>query len=145
MGLRLSTGARNAALDGTLQTAWDTDGRIAIFTGAQPTTAEMDGAIPPAAQTLLGTLSLSADAFAAASSGAIAANAITSDTNADATGTAAWFIIYKAADGLTSGASKVRISVTCGQGSGDLSFDSTSIVAGGTIAISALTLTMPAS
>jgi hypothetical protein len=108
------------------------NGTIQIRTGAQPATADT-----AASGTLLGTLTFGATAFGATnSSGVATANAITSDTSADASGTAGHARI------LTSGAA-IHSDATCGQGTGDLSFDNSVIVSGGTIAISALTWTEP--
>lgn len=135
MAFRLSTDTRNRACDAIVD---DIDagagaGTIAIRTGAQPTNVgDADTG------TLLGTLTFSDPAFGAAAAGVATASAITSDTNADASGTAGHFRI-KDSDG------NIVADGTCGQGSGDLSFDNAVIVAGGTIAISSFTVTIPIS
>lgn len=135
MTYRLSTDTRNKACDAIVD---DIDagagaGTIAIRTGAQPTNVgDADSG------TLLGTLTFSDPAFGAASSGAATAAGITSDTSADASGTAGHFRI-KDSDG------NIHSDGTCGQGSGDLSFDNATIVAGGTVAISSMTVTVPIS
>lgn len=129
MAYRRATATRNSVADteGDLLNG----GTIQIRTGAQPTNVD------DAAQgTLLGTLTFSATAFGAPSTGVVTAAAITSDTNADASGTAAHARL------LTSGAA-IHSDCTCGQGSGDINFNNNVIVAGGTIAISSLTLTAP--
>jgi hypothetical protein len=130
MAFRLGTITRNAACDpivGLMNT-----GLIQIFDGSQPTNvADASGA------TLLGTCVFNATAFGAASSGAATANAITSDTNADSTATAGWFRIRD------SGDSNTIADGTCGQGTGDLSFDNSAIIAGGTIAITGFVITVP--
>jgi hypothetical protein len=106
-------------------------GSIQIRTLSQPTNVD------DAAQgTLLGTVLFSATAFGAPSTGVVTAAAITSDTNADNSGTAGHARL------LTSGAA-IHSDATCGQGSGDFNFDNNVIVAGGTIAVSSLTLTAP--
>lgn len=131
MSLRLATATRNAAIDtiGDLLNG----GTIQFRTGAVPTNVD------DAAQgTLLGTVSFSATAFGAPATGVVTAAAITSDTSADASGTAGHARL------LTSGAA-IHSDATCGQGSGDFNFDNSAIVAGGTIAISSLTLTQPIS
>lgn len=131
MAYRIATATRNAAAD----TIWDllNSGSIQIRTGAQPTN------VGDAAQgTLLGTLTFSATAFGAPSNGVVTANSITSDTNADASGTAGHARL------LDSGAA-IHSDADCAQGSGTFNFDNNVIVAGGTIAISALTGTMPIS
>ena len=129
---RLSTAARNAACDAIVDLI-DVGGAgsIRIRTGSQPTNVgDADSG------TLLGTLAFSATAFGAASTGVATAASITSDTNADASGTAAHFRIYK-------GDGNIHSDGTCGQGTGDLSFDNNVIVAGGTIAITSFTITQP--
>lgn len=133
MAFRLSTAARNAAADGIVDLidGGVGAGTIAIRTGAQPTNVgDADSG------TLLGTLTFSDPAFGAAATGTATASAISSDTNADASGTAGHFRIKDSAPAIIADG-------TCGQGSGDLSFDNAVIVAGGTIAISSFTVTVP--
>ena len=135
MAFRLATDTRNKANDAIVD---DIDagvgaGTIAIRTGAQPTNVG-DADIG----TLLGTLTFSDPAFGAAASGSSTASAISSDTSADASGTAGHFRIKDSSGNIHSDG-------TCGQGSGDLSFDNSSIVSGGTIAISSCTITVPIS
>jgi hypothetical protein len=132
MALRLSTDTRNKAADAAVD---DIDsggaGTIQIRTGAQPTN------VGDAAQgTLLATLTFSATAFGAAATGTATANAITSDNSADNSGTAGHFRIL-------DGGGNIVADGTCGQGSGDLSFDNAVIVAGGQVNITALTYTQP--
>jgi hypothetical protein len=85
-------------------------GYIRIYDGTQP--ANADTAI--GVQVLLAELRFAADAFGAASGGTITANAITSDSSANNTGTATW----------------ARILAT------------TSIVAGAVVSCSSLTFTV---
>ena len=80
------------ALAPLLNTGW-----IRIYDGAQPATG--DTAI--AAQVLLAELRFGATAFPAAVAGVLTANAITADSSANATGTAAWFRTFKS-DGTTA-------------------------------------------
>jgi hypothetical protein len=134
VALSHSTGLKNFIDDSGMQTAFDTDGRIAIYSGSKPANADAD----VGAGTLLATLSLASDAFAANSSGSVAFNSITSDTDAAASGTAAWFRIYKAADGATgSSATKRRLdgSITATGGGGDMELDNTAVTQHGTVAI----------
>lgn len=94
MTVRLSTGARNAALDGGVGPAFDGGtGRINIYTGAQPASAG-----DAASGTLLGTLTPASDVFGAAASGVITAAAITSDSSADASGTPGYARVYRTGD-----------------------------------------------
>jgi len=134
MALAHSTGLRNFKLTTGFATAFDTNGRLNIYTGAPPAA----GAI--ATGTLLGTLTLSADSFAAAASGAVAINAVTSDTSADATGTAGWFALYLSTEtalASAAGATDKRLYGTVATTGADMTIDNASIVAGGTIALSA--------
>jgi hypothetical protein len=137
MAVRLSTGLKTFALDSGLATAFDTTGRINVYSGAQPATADT-----AASGTLLGTLALSSDSFAAASAGAIAINSVTSDTSADATATAGYVRFYRTGDtapgSAGNGTTDRRLDLLIGT---DISMDNTSVVTGGTIALSGYTLT----
>lgn len=131
MTVRMSTGLRNYVLDSGLKAAFDADGRINIYTGSQP--ADADTA---ASGTLLGTLSMAATGIGAASAGSSTWAAITSDTSADASGTAGWGRIYKAADspaGASTTFRRMDFAIPT-----DVDFDNEVFVAGGTIAISSL-------
>jgi len=133
MTTRISTAARNAAADAicNLIDAGAGAGKILIRTAGQPANVgDADSG------TLLGTLTFSDPAFGAAATGVKTASAITSDTNADASGTAGHFRIKDSND-------LVIMDGTCGLGSGDMSFDNNVIVAGGTIACTAMTYTQP--
>lgn len=135
MAYRLATDTRNKACDAVVD---DIDagagaGTIAIRTGSQPTAVN-----DADTGTLLGTLTFSDPAFGAASTGVATASAITSDTNADNSGTAEHFRM-KDSDG------NIHSDGTCGMMSGDLNFDNNVIVAGGTIAITSMTVTVPVS
>ena len=129
MAYRLSTAARNLAVDAVGDAL--NSGTIQIRTGAQPTN------VGDAAQgTLLGTLGFSVTAFGAPATGVVTAAAISSDTNADASGTAGHARLLDSIAAIHSDA-------TCGQGSGDFNFDNSNIVLGGTIAVSSLSITQP--
>lgn len=100
MTMGLSIGAKNAAHDVGYGPMFDTDGAIAFFTGTQP--ANKEAAI---SDTRLGTCTMASDAFAAASGGQIAANAIANDNAADNSGTPGYAIVHKTGQtALTSGA-----------------------------------------
>lgn len=100
-------------------------------TGAQPTAPD-----DAASGTLLGTTTFGSPAFGAPSTGVVTATAITSDTSADASGTLGHIR-------HVDSSSAVHSDADAGQGSGSYNFDNTTVVAGGTIAISSLTLTAP--
>jgi hypothetical protein len=138
MATRISTAAAKAACDAVvdLLDGGAGAGYIEIRTGSQPATVAT-----AASGTLLGTLTLSDPAFGnatTASPSVATASAITSDTNADATGTAGWFRAYDSA-----GTAIIDGSVSATGGGGDLTLDSTSIIAGGTIAMTSWTISMP--
>lgn len=149
MTISHSTGLSNFALDSGIGTAFDGGtGRLAVYTGSPPSAgAAVGGKASPANEiatgTLLGTLTLSSDAFAAAASGAIALNAVTSDTSADATGTAGYFVIYRTGDTALSSratATDRRLMGTVGTSGADLLVDNASVILGGTLALSAWSL-----
>ena len=133
MTYRLATSIRNLAGDAIVDAidAGAGAGTMRIRTGAQPTNVgDSDTG------TLLGTVTFNDPAFGNFSGGTATANAITSDTSADASGTAGHGRIYDSVPNIHS-------DLTCGQGTGDISFDNATIVAGGTIAISSMTVTHP--
>lgn len=126
MALGYSTALRNAQLD-AITTAIGSSGKLRIYSGTRPATGGT-------ATTLLAELPLSTTAAAAASSAVLTLNAITSDSSADATGTASWFRI------LTSGNTPV-IDGNVGTSGSDLNLNTVSIVSGGPVAVSSWTIT----
>lgn len=130
LNAKTAVAIRNTALD-----AFDTlnSGKFRIYDSTQPTDA--DTAL--GAQVLLADLALNATAFAAASSGSKAANAISSDTSADATGTASWCSL------LTSGNVR-KFDGSAGTGTVNLVLNTASIVAAASVAVSAWTFTLAA-
>lgn len=128
MTLGLSTALRNGLLD-AFPTAIGASGKIRIYSGTRPATGGT-------ATTLLAELPLSATSAPAASGGVLTFNAITTDSSADATGTASWFRV------LTSGNTAV-IDGDVGTSGSDLNLNTTSIVSGGPVAISSFTITAP--
>ena len=128
-----------AALDALLAklNVGGTAGHIKIFTGAMPATCETADS-----GTLLSTLTLSTTAFASSSDpgttglATATANAITSDTNAAATGTAGYFRAYDSAGVCI-------VQGTVGTSAADMILNTTSIVAGATVAITSWTVTLP--
>lgn len=131
--MKISTLARNAMVDAlTALLNAGGAGYIEIRTGSAPTnTTDADSG------TLLATLPLSSTSFGAASSGTATANTITSDSNVDASGTAAHFRIK-------NNAGTVIIQGTVGTSGADMNFNTTSFVAGGVASISSGTITQPA-
>lgn len=111
-------------------TAITSTSRIKVYTGAEPSkTASPSG-------TLLATLTPNAT-FGTVTNGVLTANAITSDTNAAASGTPGY---YRVIDGTTDDGTHTIIQGPAGVGSGELNFSST-IAAGGTVSITSLTYT----
>lgn len=125
MALAYSTALRNAQLD-EISTAVGASGLIRIYDGTRPSTGG-------AATTLLAELACSATFAAAASGGSVTVNAVSTDTSANATGTATWFRV------VTSGGTHV-IDGDVGTSGSDLNLNTTSIVSGASVAISAFTI-----
>lgn len=135
MATRISTAARNAAADAVvdLLDGGAGAGYVEIRTGAQPATPG-----DAATGTLLATLTLSDPAFGAAAGGTATAAAVTGDSSADASGTAGWFRAFTSA-----GTAVWDGSITGSGGGGDMELDNVNLVAGGTVNVSAWTVTMP--
>jgi len=114
---KLSNIAANAAADATC--ALLNSGKLRIYDGSQPATA--DTAIT--SQVLLAEMTYNSTAFASAVAGVATANAITSDSAADATGTATWLRSLKS-DGTT-----VIFDGSVGTSGCNLNLNTTSIVA----------------
>ncbi len=137
LATKISAAARNAAVDGIagLVDGGAGAGYIEVRTGAPPATpATADSG------TLLATLPMSDPAFAAGAAGVATANAITSDSSADATGAAGHF---RAKDSNAV----VVLQGTAGEAADtpNMTFDNKNIVATGTVAASAFTITVPES
>lgn len=128
---RVGASTRNRMLD-TINTELGSTPLLRIYDGTQPT--DPDTAL--GAQVLLAELTCSATAFGAASAGVITASAITSDSSANATGTATWASFVTAA-----GVRKIDCSV--GTSSANVIINSTAISSGATVSCSSATITMP--
>lgn len=130
--VRFSTAALNAFLN-TLDTTIGSGGFLRFYDGTQPTNA--DTAI--GAQVQLASLPLSSDVFGAAASRVVTANAITTDTSADATGTATWASFVK-----SDGTRVLDVSVGEAADSADITVDNKDFQAGADIAVTSFTLTL---
>lgn len=145
MALAISTALQNHMLNGALNGAAGINfdsGVLEIRSGAAPGPNAADGG------TLLASITVPADAFAAASGGSAAKSGTWEDTSADATGTAAHFRIKQSGDtGGATGSTDERFEGTVSGtgGGGDIELDNTSITSGQTVTITAFSLTMPAS
>lgn len=130
----ISTAARNAACNAVVDLidAGSAAGYLQIRTGSSP------GIGSAATGTLLATLTFSDPAFGNAATGVATASAITSDTSADADGTAGYARVFDS-DNVAI------MDLTVGTSGADLNLDSTSIVTGGTVSVTSMTVTMPAS
>lgn len=131
MALSLGTTIRNnklnqitAAVDGGSGA-----GLLRIYSGTRPATG---AAIT--SQTLLAELTFSDPSFPAASSGAMTASAITSDSSANATGTATWFRVVDSAGTFV-------MDGDVGTSGSDLNLNSVSIVSGVTVSVTSFVLT----
>jgi hypothetical protein len=129
--VKLSNAAANASADAT--TTLLNNGYCRIYDGSQPATA--DTAI--GAQVLLAELRFNATAFGAAAAGIATANALTADSSANATGTAAWFRALK------SDGSSVVFDGSVGTSGADLNLNSVAIQSGAAVSVSAFTYTQP--
>lgn len=131
---RLGTAPRNAACNAI--TARCNSGTIAIRTGAPPANVA-----DASSGTLLGTCTFGATAFGASATGTATANAITPDISADASGTAGYFRVF--ANGAADTAGEFQGTAGNAAATPDMTFDNSTIVAGGTISISSMTISVP--
>lgn len=123
--------AAQAACDA--MTALLNSGSLKIYTVGSGVPATAATAITD--QVLLATLTLGNPAFGAADANGMAtANAITGDSSADDTGTAAFFRL------LTSGGAS-RFQGLCGTSGSDLNLNSVAIQIGAAVGVTSLTLT----
>jgi hypothetical protein len=126
-----STLSRNAALNGSLDLA--NGGFIDILDGAQPVNANT--AITT--QNVLASFALGNPAFAAASGGSKALNAVSS-VAASRSGTAAWYRMYESDHTTAVEDGSAGVSAT------DLTIPSVTIVSGETVSVSSGTFTTAA-
>lgn len=126
---KLSNAGANAEADAVVDLL--DDGYLRIYDGTQPTNA--DTAV--GSQVLLAELRFGNPAFGAASAGVATANAITQDSSANNTGTASWFRALKS-DGST-----VLFDGSVGASGCNLNLNTTSIVSGAPVSVTALTFT----
>ena len=127
MALGMVATLRNARLD-AITTFVGGSGILRIYSGSRPATGG-------AATTILAELTTNATYAPAASAGVLTLNAITSDSSANATGTATWFRQLKS-DGTT-----IAFDGNVGTSGSDLNLNTTSLVSGGPVAISSFVLT----
>lgn len=132
--LRVSAATGNAILDAlrVLMDAGSGAATLKLYTGTQP--AGPDTAV--STQTLLGTLTFTDPAAAAASSKTLTFSTITADSAADATGTATWARV-------TDSDGNAVFDCDVGTSGATIILNSVSIASGGPISISSFVLTYP--
>lgn len=130
MSLSRAVATKNLQLDAGYDRG--TGMKLKIYSGTPPATA--DTAL--AGNTLLAGLVLANTPFSAASSGVKTAGAITSDSDADATGTATFFRLTTSADAVVG-----QGTVSAAGGGGDAIINSTSIVQHTIVSCSSLVIT----
>jgi hypothetical protein len=135
MALNPKTSLASRAL--ALNAAFDilNSGKLRIYDSTQPTDA--DTAL--GAQVLLADLTLNATAFAAASAGSKAANSITQDSSADASGTATWATLV-----ASTRATVGTLDMSAGTATVNLVLNSAAISSGAAVSCSSLTITQAA-
>lgn len=127
MALGYDASIRNAQLDEVTARA-GASALLRIYSGSRPATGGT-------ATTLLAQLTCSATFAPAATGGVLTVNAVTQDSSADATGTATWFRIVQ------SNGTTFVMDGDVGTSGSDLNLNSTSITAGGSVAITSFTIT----
>lgn len=140
--MKLTTGARNGILESGLDTQFNS-GILEIYSGSRPATPDL-----APTGTLLCSITLPADAFAAAASGAKAKNGTWSGVGAAAAaaGTpAGWARFKQAGDTGTVDDTKVRLdcTVTGTGGGGDIELDNVSIAQAQAVNVSSFSITLP--
>lgn len=130
MALGIVTAVRNAFLN-AIRDAIDAGagaGLLRLYTAARPATGGT-------ATTLLAQLTFSYPSAPNAASGTLTANAITADSAADATGTAAWGRVVDSTGGFV-----MDMDVTATGGGGDCQLNSTSITLGQQVSVTSFVL-----
>lgn len=127
MALAYAATLRNAMLD-AITTRAGASAKLRIYDGTRPATGGT-------ATTLLAELTCNATFAPAASGGVLTLNSITSDSAADATGTATWFRIVQS-DGTTH-----VLDGNVGTSGSDLNLNTTSIVSGAAVAVTSFVIT----
>lgn len=127
--LKYAVATKNAKLN-QISSQIGASGLLSIYSGTQPTNPDTG----LSGNTLLAQLACSVTFAPNAAGGVLTANPITTETSANATGTAAWGSL------TTSGGTRI-VDFSVGTSGADLNINTTSIVAGAQVAVSALTIT----
>ena len=132
--LNLATASQNAAMDAvTLLINATSAGSISMYDGTIPTNANT----AVSTQTLLATMTFSADAFGDAAAGVSTAAAITGDSSVDADGTCTWARIK-------DGGGNTIFDCDAATASAIIILNAVAFITGGTVDCDSMTLTMPA-
>jgi hypothetical protein len=141
MAIALSPTLKRLILDGVFNAGSGTDfnsGVLEIRSGAAP------GPESAESGTLLASIAIPADGFAAASGSSIAKSGTWEDASANGTGTAAHFRMRRSGDagGASTTTSRIEGSVTGSGGGGDIELDNTSIASGQQVTVTALSFSL---
>ena len=134
MALQYRSTLRSNRLD-TLTTDVGNAALLRIYSGTPP--ADADAAL--SGNTLLAELTCASPFAPSASGGVLTASAITSDSSADATGTATFFRVYKS-DGTTC-VVQGTVGGTVQATTGDLQLNTSALVSSIPVAVTSLTIT----
>lgn len=127
MAIGMSVALRNARLD-EITTRAGANAKLRIYDGARPATGGT-------ATTLLAELTCNATFAPAASSGTLTLNSITSDSAADATGTATWARIVQS-DGTTH-----VLDCSVGTSGADINLNTVSIATNAVVSVTSAVFT----
>jgi len=135
----ISTGSRNAAADAVVDRldVGGSNGELRIYSGTMP--ADVNAAL--SGNTLLAALVMTKPAYGNAATGVATAAAITSDSSADATGTATFF----RQGSVNAGVFTPELQGSVGTSGCDLNLSAVAITAGGTVSVTGFTYTQQGS
>ena len=132
MALNHSTALKNFILGTGFKTAFDVTGRLLVYSGAAPASADT---LPSGV--LLATETLPSGSFAVAGTpaGGITMAGVPLTVNAAATGTAGYFRLQMSADSGATGTADKRLQGTCSLtgGGGDMTFDNVNLTSGSAV------------
>ena len=139
MAIVMSPTMKRVILDGVFNSGAGVNfdsGVLEIRSGAAPGPEAAEGG------TLLASITLPADAFAAAASSSIAKAGTWQDASADNTGTAAHFRMRRSGDAGGASTTTSRIEGSVGTSGSDINLDSTAITAGQSVTITSFSFSL---
>jgi hypothetical protein len=143
MAYRISLTERDAAVNALTglfnKGANPSNSTINIYSNASSQPATPETAVP-GGSVLLAQIPFSSTAFAASNGGTGLANALPLQSSVVNSGVAGWFRFYT---GAGTPAPLGDGTVTVNGGGGDMTFDNINFVSGGTVSISALSISVP--